>query len=278
MSQAKMPRGVAVALLALGLGMGMAGCAQSADSQLQSTAVYQRGATPTTPWATTDNGAASGGTDTAPSTNMNSGVRDAGASTGMAGMQGGSGGMNAGSGGMQAGSGGMQAKKDAGSAGSAPDAGATGSGGMTGTSDGPMPTGVTLDFTTLAQGGRYQPQNIGVVWVQNSSGALVTTLEVWAGIRAIYLSQWLSINFFGDRADAVSSATLRMHKSHQAMWNLKDSTGAFVPDGEYTLFIEVTDKDAPGANTSVKFTKGPKPQTVMPPDAQFFHDITLKYQ
>jgi hypothetical protein len=140
------------------------------------------------------------------------------------------------------------------------------------------PTSAAFDVTTLAQGGRYQPANIGAIWVEDASGKYIKTLEVWATIRAIYLSQWLSVNQWGDETDAVSSATLRMHKAHHATWNLKDSNGAVAPDGDYEIFIEVTDQDFPGDSTSIKFTKGPKAQTVMPPDAASFHGLKLTYQ
>jgi hypothetical protein len=43
-------------------------------------------------------------------------------------------------------------------------------------------TSLTFDVTTKAPGGRYQPRNVGAIWVEDSSGKLVKSLEVWAGI------------------------------------------------------------------------------------------------
>jgi hypothetical protein len=153
-----------------------------------------------------------------------------------------------------------------------------GTGGSMEPPTGVMPTMVAFDVTTVAQGGRYQPQNIGAIWVEDSGGKYIKTLEVWAGIRAIYLSRWLSVNAWGDETDAVSSATIRMHKAHHATWDLTDSSGKAVPDGDYTIYVESTDQDRAGANTSIKFTKGPKAQTEMPPDAMYFKSLKLAYQ
>jgi hypothetical protein len=204
--------------------------------------------------------------------------------------------MMTGSGGMTAtGTGGMTAAGTGGRSGSGTGGtAATGTGGMIATGTGGMsgsgtggtmepptsgtPTAVAFDVTTVAQGGRYQPRNIGVIWVQDSGGAYVKTLEVWAGIRAIYLSKWLSVNAWGDQTDAVSGATLRMHVPHHATWDLTDSKGTKVPDGDYQIFVESTDQDRAGANTSVKFTKGSKAQTVMPPDQAAFKALKLSYQ
>ena len=104
-------------------------------------------------------------------------------------------------------------------------------------------------------------------------------IEVWARTRARYLSKWLAADPSGNRVDAISSATLSSHKTHTSTWNLTDVNGNKVPDGDYTVYIEVTDQETkPGAWTSITFTKGPDPQTVTPPDEQYYKGVMLVYQ
>jgi hypothetical protein len=145
----------------------------------------------------------------------------------------------------------------------------------------PADTGMSmsLDFTTVSQRGRYSPKNIGAVWIEDSAGKYVKTLDAWAAKRARYLVKWVGKNPTGDRVDAISRATLPNHIAHHATWNLKDNKGVVAPDGEYTIYIESTDQETkPGAWTSLSFTKSADPQTVMPPDATAYTGIKLVYQ
>jgi hypothetical protein len=267
--------------LGAALFIGSLGCGSS-DAAATPEALYQRGALPVAPWtpAASDEEASAGDGQDDPADE---------ASGGASAMLGSGGSAEAGSGGAAAiggagtggigGAGGMAGNGiRMGSGGTNGSGGMNGSGGSTGDLPGAMPTRATLAFTTKPQGGRYQPRNIGVVWIQDASGNYVTAIEIWAQRRVIYLRKWLSINPFGDSADAVSSATLQQHKTHSAVWDLKDDSGATVPDGQYTLFVEVTDKDAAGATLSVTFTKGPEPQTVTMPDAPYYTGITLTYE
>jgi hypothetical protein len=144
---------------------------------------------------------------------------------------------------------------------------------------GPKPTMVTLDFMTANQGGRYQPRNVGAVWIQDSAGKWIKNMEVWAFIRLRHLTKFLSVDPTGSRVDAVSQATLRTHGMHHSMWNLKNAAGMEVPDGDYSVFIECTEDEVrAGQVAEIKFTKGPMPQTVMPPDTQAYKSIKLVYQ
>lgn len=270
------------------------GCSESVDSRNDGLPVYQNGAAPVAPWKLVDEGAGTGDEPIAPGDNgINPGAMQGGAGSTMttgaggmtAGMTIGTGGMT---GGMTTGTGGMGMStgtggKTGGTGGMGMIAGTGGMGMNTGTggsteTTGAMPTMVTFDVTTASQGGRYEPQNIGAIWVEDSSGKYIKTLEVWASIRAIYLSRWLSVNAWGDQTDAVSSATLRMHKAHHATWDLTDSNGKTVPDGDYSIYVESTDQDRAGANTSIKFTKGPKSAIVMPSDEMAFKSLKLAYE
>lgn len=121
-------------------------------------------------------------------------------------------------------------------------------------------TKLVVDVTTLSQGGRYAPKNIGAIWVEDSSGAWVKTLAVWAGRRGRNLQRYLGVNPTNNTVDAVTSATLRTHEGHTVEWDLTGLDGGTVPDGEYTILVECTEADRAGEFTSASFTKGEGPQ------------------
>lgn len=99
-----------------------------------------------------------------------------------------------------------------------------------------------VTFNTTSHGGGEAPKNIGAVWIENSNGQFVKTIERWAGTRRSDLRGWTAKAGAGD-TDAVSSATLRDHsKTHVANWDFKDKSGAVVPNGTYTIRMELADK------------------------------------
>lgn len=134
---------------------------------------------------------------------------------------------------------------------------------------------LTFEVTTAPAGMRYQPKNIGAIWIQNSSGAFVKSLQVWARTRARYLTKYSSARG-GQAVDVTASATLNSHQTHMVTWDLKDRSGAAVPPGKYTLFAELTDGDATGKFTSVEFDTSADPRASNPPDAPCFNSMKLE--
>lgn len=154
---------------------------------------------------------------------------------------------------------------------------ATGGALATGGTSGSVRTVTMADFsvTTTSPGGRYSPRNIGAIWVQNAQGQWVKTLAHWAGIRGFYLSKYGAANPTNNVVDAVTSATLSNHVTHDVSWNLKDANGTPAPDGMYSIVMEMTDKDSAGPSTSVSFTLGSDPAMQSFPDASNFTKMSL---
>ena len=130
--------------------------------------------------------------------------------------------------------------------------------------------------TTRAQGGRYAPKNIGAIWIERADGTWLKTLKVWAGVRLRYLTTYLESNSARDTTDAMTSATLRQHASHEVRWNLSDAQGEAVPDGDYRVRVEVTDRSGKGQLLSVPFHKSSAALTLAPDDSEFFVDVELR--
>lgn len=157
--------------------------------------------------------------------------------------------------------GGAQGMPDAGGGGGG--GGGSGSGGGSGGGGGSL-TPLTVTFTTTPAGGVYDPANIVAVWVESSAGAFVKTIGRWSNVRTISLVSWNNKSGGAD-ADAVSGATRTNHTNALTVtWDLKNRQNAIVPDGTYTIRMEVADANATtaGQNNQGTFTfvKGTSPQ------------------
>lgn len=132
----------------------------------------------------------------------------------------------------------------------------------------------TFVVTTGPQGGRYTPRNVGAIWIEDSSGAYVASLEVWASRYKRDLRQYLSALGSDDDTDAVTSASLNSHVTHTAVWTLTDSGGAAVLPGVYTLWIEVSEGGT-GETYSLDFDTSAGPQVLALEDNAYYSDLAL---
>lgn len=136
---------------------------------------------------------------------------------------------------------------------------------------------LTLTFTTTSiSGAKYSPRHILAVWVKNSSGQYQRTLIVYAKERKGYLYKWQSISG-GDNTDAITGATLSSPQSHSVTWDLTNYAGQALPDGEYTLCMEITSYDGQGPYREISFTVGNDSYELTPSDGSNFIDISLNY-
>ncbi len=77
----------------------------------------------------------------------------------------------------------------------------------------------------------------------------------------------------------ISGATIAAHKAHHSVWDLKNSAGAPVPDGQYTIYIEVTESEnVPGPWTSIPFEINGTPQVIAGPDDPYYSNVTVTLQ
>jgi hypothetical protein len=140
-------------------------------------------------------------------------------------------------------------------------------------------TTLSFDVTTAATGGflSYAPKNIGAIWVQDSSGKLVKSLEVWARLREVYLTRYNGVRK-NATIDVTASATLNSHKAHHVTWDMKGVGGAAVPPGKYTLVVECTDSDTTGQSLTTDFDISAGATTLMPMSNQYFTALKLTLQ
>jgi tetratricopeptide (TPR) repeat protein len=81
------------------------------------------------------------------------------------------------------------------------------------------------------------------VWVEDAQGEFVKTIYVsgfsgYAKEVQVNLPEWSESSAFGD-VDGVTAASIDLGH-HVYLWDLKDASGERVPDGEYTVSVEVS--------------------------------------
>src|SRR5262249_38994317 len=137
--------------------------------------------------------------------------------------------------------------------------------------------------------------NVGAVWIEDSSGKWVYTLEEWCGwLNTINLTEYADSgrtdncqglfpgtdNSGSDPpSDVITSATLPNHKTHTgAVWTFKNDKGADVPDGMYKLRFEFTEEDNAGKLKEVPFMKGASPGDVAVMNAAGYTNVKIALQ
>jgi hypothetical protein len=146
------------------------------------------------------------------------------------------------------------------------------------------PGALTVSFTTTELKGTYEPRNVGAAWIEDSMAQYVRTVEVWAGERVQSITMWFPRACHRDdktqtRPDVITSATLLKHAAHSRTWDGKDFRGAVAPDGQYTLWLQVTESEfvPEGPYMMIPFEKGNQPWERMVTPIPGFADIRLKY-
>ena len=129
---------------------------------------------------------------------------------------------------------------------------------------------LSVVYETRTQNGRYAPKNCEAVWVETVEGQYVATLEVTAGLRRPGLVYWQERACTQELGpDAVTSATLNAHREHKVSWSGLDFQGRAMPDGQYKLYVEVTETDKdPGELQIFDFVKGVESTTDAPVDEE----------
>jgi hypothetical protein len=145
---------------------------------------------------------------------------------------------------------------------------------------------VRITFTTQPPGGgTYAPNNVVAAWIQNGAGTHQRTLGIWSAVRTIYLRSYVAAVTTIENnlpADAVSGASRLDHSgSLTVLWNLKDKAGNTVPDGTYTIRLELADRNSTAANQNNQgtftFVKGPTSQVQNGLTNGGFSNVTINY-
>jgi len=146
----------------------------------------------------------------------------------------------------------------------------------------PAAADVSVTVTTTPNGGQYAPKNIVAMWIEDGAGKFIKTFDRFSKTRTSHLVAWVAKATLAD-ADAVSGATRPDHANPiTATWNLRDKLGALVPDGTYTIRMELADSNAsqPAQNHQGTFTfvKSGSPQQQSGLSNGGFVNVSIDFQ
>ena len=111
----------------------------------------------------------------------------------------------------------------------------------------------------------YQPANVLAVWVEDANGKIMKTIGRYSDVRTVALVAWGQKAGTND-VDALSGATRTSHTAPVTLtaWDVTNRMGQVIPDGTYTVRMEVADTNAVAAASNNQgtftFVKGPSPQ------------------
>ena len=121
-------------------------------------------------------------------------------------------------------------------------------------------TAGTLSFsvTTTSTGG-YSPSNLLAIWIENNSTAFIKTKIRYAGPDDLdHLQTWVTKS--GQNVvDATTGPTRTSHGTITFLWNGTNTSGAVVPDGSYSVWLEMAWASSLTTGKTVNsypFTKG----------------------
>jgi len=139
---------------------------------------------------------------------------------------------------------------------------------------------LSISVTTSGTGGKYAPEHVLAIWIQDNSNKYVKTLLANAAERKNYLTNWKAVNSTFDitGVDATSGATKTSFGTRTCIWNGTNSSGNQVVDGTYYVKMELTDKNATGNLGTFAFSKGTTAVNLTPTNVPSFSNISITWQ
>jgi len=143
---------------------------------------------------------------------------------------------------------------------------------------------VTITFTTTpvpAPNNTYAPFNVLAVWAEGAGGAFVKTIGRWSLARTQHLVAWNLKAGAGDVDAVVGASRLTDNTAETISWNLKNKLGATVPDGTYTIRLEMGQENsntaAQNRQGTFTFVKGPTAQVQTALTNNGFTNVTINF-
>lgn len=133
---------------------------------------------------------------------------------------------------------------------------------------------MSFTVTTKSSNGSTGSVNVFALWITNSAGAYVKTINRQSKNYTSSLTNWFS-NSANKATDGTTGATLPSHnyaytstakttKRIPFTWNFKNYLGALMPDGTYFINIEFKEENTSRQYVKYSFTKGATNYTTTP--------------
>ncbi|HEY5499934.1 MAG TPA: DUF2271 domain-containing protein [Bacteroidales bacterium] len=149
---------------------------------------------------------------------------------------------------------------------------------------------VTFRVTTVTYGGGEAPKHVFALWITDTNGKYVKTINRQSKNYTSSLTSWSS-NSGSKTTDGITGASLTTHNAPlnkiggvsriPFLWDCKDYNGTLVADGNYYVNVEFSEK---GTSKYIKyaFTKGSTSDNLSFPNVttnpgKYFQNATLVY-
>lgn len=143
------------------------------------------------------------------------------------------------------------------------------------------PGELTVSVSTSETGGNYAPRNIIAIWIADDAGNFQKTLLAYAQTRKTHLNTWQAATSNAGTEfnviDAITGATRTSHNTRECTWDGTDFNGQELPDGDYFVWMELTDKNGTGNFSSFPFTKSEELYFSMPSNVPSFSSISITW-
>lgn len=140
---------------------------------------------------------------------------------------------------------------------------------------------VTFSVNLISIPGNYSPR-VDAYWVTDAAGNFVMTMRYDAGSRRQYLYQWVAARGswpYNAPIDGYSGATISTWGTFAVNWDCRNTNNVLMPDGQYKLWVEMTDRNGQGPYTTngIVFWKGMTNVNNTYPNQQYIQNITVAY-
>ena len=137
---------------------------------------------------------------------------------------------------------------------------------------------LTVTATEGTSGGGYSPKHCTAIWIEDGSGRFVKTLLAYAAGRKTHLNNWeTATSATYNVVDAISSATKNSYATITCTWDGKNfaTPREELPDGTYTVKMELTDRNNTGNLATFTFNKGTETLSLTPANQPSFSNVRL---
>jgi hypothetical protein len=154
-------------------------------------------------------------------------------------------------------------------------------------------TQMTLTASTSTCAGRYAPSHVAAIWVEDSQGLFVRSLNIYASIRLIHLRNFRAISgvtangttvdgYAGATRDSFGPIYAKAGTTTIDSWDLKNKAGVLVPNGSYFVKFEMvcqnTSTAQPIVMTSVPISIDGTSKVVTGTSGAGFTNIRLEFK